>query len=98
MKDTSDTFSRLLAGLAAIVAFAALAVSLNQPTDLAVVQPKFPGGIYLANAGATPGAIMQANATGVPLIKFINAAGTEVANINSLGVFIGPAHGGTPTP
>ena len=95
----NDPIARLLA-FAALVVSIAVGVVLsggNAPVDLAVTQPKFPGGIYVANAGTTPGAIIQAVATGVPLIKFINAAGTEVANISSSGVLIAPA-GVTATP
>lgn len=97
---TSDPFARLLAiiglALGAIGVFSALGG--NAPVDLAVVQPKFPGGIDVSSAGSTPGIIINAESTGVPVIKFVNAAGTEVANISSTGAFIGPAHGGTPTP
>lgn len=90
----TDSLARILGGLGLAAGLVALFVSIqagNAPVDQAVVQPKFPGGVYIANAGTTPGAIIQANATGVPMIKFINAAGTEVANISSTGVLIAPA-------
>lgn len=97
----TDQFARITAGVAALIAVAALFVAIqgaNAPVDLAVVQPKFPGGIDVSSAGSTPGIILNAESTGVPILRGLNASGTEVWKFTDTGVFIGPAAGGTPTP
>lgn len=97
----TDKFARGLAGVAVFASVVALFLAIqggNAPVDLAVVQPKFPGGIDVSSAGSTPGIVLNAESTGVPILRGLNASGTEVWKFTDTGVFIGPAAGGTPTP
>lgn len=97
----TDTLARVLAGLALVVGLVAGAISLsaaNQPVELGASHLKFSGGVDVSGQAATPGIVLRAVATGVPVIRVLNAAGTEIANLSSSGVLIAPAPGITPTP